>query len=234
MEFCSKNREGFVLREEEERRRRKYCPVTNNLNSRHVVPLGMLAQVKAWTSQNPNRDMKVNSIEIQTQSDTGGSEVLAGPGGLTSTPLEPPGPISLYLWYTDPVYRAGTAPLRRQFSARLFSKLVPVSTRNVRVIAFPALRFMNNYETQQDVACITNQDTHDLDNALCFLLNLQRFVIDEANKKSDFLSRGLMTWNLSNPIGRVAWVQIRCITFPVNDSWIHTYLSVKRVRCRRL
>lgn len=161
----------------------------------------MLAQVKSWTSQNPNRDMKLTSIEIQTQSDTGsGPEVLAGPGGLLSTPLEPPGPISLYLWYTDPVYRAGTLQLRRQILRETLLQIGARVDKECKGHRFCRPRIHEQLAAQQSTHVSPTQDTHDLDNALCFLLNLQKIVIDEANKKLLFYPENLMTWSSSNPI----------------------------------
>jgi hypothetical protein len=171
----------------------------------------MLAQVKSWTSQNPNRDMKVNSIEIQTQSDTGsGPEVLAGPGGLTSTPLEPPGPVSLYHWYTDPVYRAGTASLRRQL---LRESLLEIGFRvnlECKGHRFSRPRIHEQLASQQSTHASPTQDTHDLDNALCFLYDYQKIVIDEANKKLLFYPENLMSWTASKPIW-MCGIGSRCV-----------------------
>ncbi len=161
----------------------------------------MLAQVKTWISQNPSRDTKLSSIEIRTDSDTGnGPEVLAGPGGLLSTPLEPPGPVSLLLWYTDPVYRAGTAPLRRQI---LREKLLEIGARvdkECKGHKFCRPKIHEQLAAQQSTHVSPTQDTHDLDNALCFLFHLQKIVIDEANKRLLFYPDNLATWTSANPI----------------------------------
>jgi hypothetical protein len=161
----------------------------------------MLTQVQSWIAQNPHRDTSVPSIEIQTQSDTGGTaEVVSGPGGLVSTPLEPPGPISLYLWYTDPEYRAGTPPMRRQL---LRETLLTIGARvdaECKGHKFCRPRIHEQLASQQSTHVSPTQDTHDLDKALCFLLNIQKIVVDDANKKLIFYPEDLRTWSSSKPI----------------------------------
>lgn len=160
----------------------------------------MLATVQQWISQNPHRDMKLNSIEIQTESDTGGAEVLAGPGGLLSTPLEPPGPVSLYLWYTDPVYRAGTLTLRKQILRENLLQIGARVDKECKGHKFCRPRIHEQLAAQQSAHISPTQDTHDLDNALCHLFELQKLVIDEANKKLLFYPENLQLWSSSKPI----------------------------------
>ncbi len=160
----------------------------------------MLSTVQQWISHNPTRDTRLSTIEIQTHSDTGGFEVLAGPGGLISTPLEPPGPVSLYLWYTDPVYRAGTLPLRRQILREHLLQIGSRVDKECKGHKFCRPRIHEQLAAQQSAHVSPTQDTHDLDNALCFLMNIQKLVVDEANKKLLFYPENLQLWSSSKPI----------------------------------
>ncbi len=160
----------------------------------------MLSDIQQWISHNPSRDTKLSTIEIQTQSDTGGAEVLAGPGGLISTPLEPPGPVSLYLWYTDPVYRAGTLQIRRQILRETLLTIGARVDKECKGHKFCRPRIHEQLAAQQSTHVSPTQDTHDLDNALCFLFDIQKLVIDEANKKLLFYPENLQTWSSSKPI----------------------------------
>jgi len=53
--------------------------------------------LQSWASQNPHRKRTVLPIEIRILSDTQEGEVRPStlPGGWSSTPLEPPGPVIL-------------------------------------------------------------------------------------------------------------------------------------------
>ena len=57
-------------------------------------------QIKEWITNNPSKNSSVLPIKIQVFSDTDENveAPIVGPGGLTLIPLDPPGPISLYLW----------------------------------------------------------------------------------------------------------------------------------------
>jgi hypothetical protein len=79
-------------------------------------PHAVLRQLQAWVKENPNRKREVIPIEICVVSDTqeGEDAPATVAGGWIPTPLEPPGPLSLYLWKTDPEFRGGTPPVRPQ------------------------------------------------------------------------------------------------------------------------
>jgi len=72
-------------------------------------------QIGSWISQNPNKDISVPFIKIQVISDTceSSENPVVGPGGVSVVPLDPPGPVSLYLWHTNPEYRAGNFQTRK-------------------------------------------------------------------------------------------------------------------------
>jgi hypothetical protein len=75
-----------------------------------------MSKIQTWVKENPNRGRTVAPIEIRVCSDTQEGENEVGPastGGWVPTPLEPPGPVSLWLWKTDPEFRAATAQVRR-------------------------------------------------------------------------------------------------------------------------
>ena len=77
--------------------------------------MDVLKKIQSWATQNPHRTREVIPIEISAVSDTQeGVEAPATlPGGWSPTPLEPPGPVSLYLWKTDPEFRGATPAVRR-------------------------------------------------------------------------------------------------------------------------
>ena len=161
----------------------------------------MLALVQGWSATNPSRNTSVLPIEIRTQSDTSEElQAVNGPGGCVATPLDPPGPVSLLLWYTDPLYRGGTLTLRNTI---LREKLMELGLRvenECKGHRWQRKKILEQLAAQQTAAVSPPQDTHELDDALCFLMNFQKIILDDIHKKVLHFPRDLRTWSAENPV----------------------------------
>lgn len=152
--------------------------------------------------ENPHRKREVIPIEISTVSDTQEGEVpvTAVAGGWVPTPLEPPGPLSLYLWKTDPEFRAGTPPVRRTILRNTILYLTERVENELRGIKWSRKKVLEQLSEQQTSAVSPPMDTHELDNALCFLYGYQKVSVDEANKKVRFFPYDPRTWSSDTPV----------------------------------
>jgi hypothetical protein len=133
--------------------------------------MSMLATVQSWIETNPSRNTSVIPIEIRIISDTSDDyQVINGPGGCVVTPLDPPGPVSFYLWHSDPLYRVGTLKLRKQI---LMEKIVELAKRieeDCRGHRWQRKKILEQLSAQQSAAVSPQQDTPELDEALCFVI----------------------------------------------------------------
>jgi len=162
----------------------------------------MLETLREWVKENPHRKRSVIPIEIQTISDTqeGDEQPASAAVGLTPTPLEPPGPVSLALWKTNPEFRAATAQVRR---AILRETILTLGTRveeELRGIKWSRKKVQEQLAAQQTAAVSPPMDTPELDNALAHLYGYQKVVVDEANKKVRFFPHDPRTWSAEFPI----------------------------------
>ena len=167
----------------------------------------MLEQISSWIAQNKHKNDSVNEIKIKTYSDTCETETnpLVGPGGLGVVPLNPPGPISLILWHKDPEYRAGTFLTRKSI---LREKIVHINERfqnELKGRGWNRIRTIEQLQEQESSAISPPQNTPDLNNALCHILNIQLCEVDEIHKKMFFYPNDLRKWTNENPIYLVSW-----------------------------
>jgi hypothetical protein len=162
----------------------------------------MLADLQNWIQQNPHRGTSVPPIEIQIESDTGGEkkEAISGPGGLVATPIEPPGPVALSLWYTDPLYRAGTYTLRKQILREELMKLGVKIEETCKGRRWNRVKILEQLAAQQTSAVSPQQDTRELDDALCEVLGVQKLIIDDANKKILQFPEDFRRWTNELPV----------------------------------
>ena len=160
----------------------------------------MLQTVLQWIETNPSKDSCVVPIEIRVESDTGISEVVNGPGGLVGTPLEPPGPVSFYLWHTDPLYRAGTYTYRKQILRDTLVELATKVETTCKGHRWSRKKILEQLAAQQTSAASPPQDTHELDEALCFIFGFQKIILDDIHKRVLQFPQDLREWTSENPV----------------------------------
>ena len=165
-------------------------------------PKQVLATLQGWAKENPHRKLTVVPIEISAVSDT--QEGIDAPatvaGGFVPTPLEPPGPLSLYLWKTDPEFRAGTAPVRRTILRDTILNINERVEAELRGARWGRKKIIEQLAAQQTSAVSPPMDTPELDTAMCALYGYQKLVIDEANKKIAFFPADPRLWTAEFPV----------------------------------
>jgi len=141
-------------------------------------------------------------IELCTVSDTQEGEVAPATvaGGWTPTPLEPPGPLSLYLWKTDPEFRGGTPPVRRTILRESILKITARVESELRGIKWHRKKVLEQLAAQQTSAVSPPMDTPELEIGLCALFGYQKISVDEANKKIEFFPKDPRTWSTELPV----------------------------------
>ncbi len=161
----------------------------------------MLDQVLQWTQTNPSRNNQVAPIEIRIKSDTDESAtVINGPGGTVATPLDPPGPVSFYLWHTDAMYRAGTNLLRRQILREAIVDITKKVAEQCKGHRWSKKKVLEQLAAQQSAHVSPPQDTPDLDDALCYVLNFQKIILDDVHKKVYAFPRDWRDWSGEVPV----------------------------------
>jgi len=162
----------------------------------------VLAQLQSWVKENPNRKREVIPIEICTVSDTqeGEDAPATVAGGWIPTPLEPPGPLSLYLWKTDPEFRGGTPPVRRTILRDAILSTTLRVESELRGVKWSRKKVLEQLASQQTSAVSPPMDTPELDTALCTLFGYQKVSVDEANKKIFFFPKDPRTWSTEFPV----------------------------------
>ena len=141
-------------------------------------------------------------IEICAVSDT--QEGVDAPatvaGGWIPTPLEPPGPLSLYLWKTDPEFRGGTPPVRRTILRDAILKITERVETELRGVKWHRKKVLEQLAAQQTSAVSPPMDTPELDTGLCAIFGYQKICLDEANKKIEFFPADPRTWTSELPV----------------------------------
>lgn len=163
--------------------------------------LAVVKQLQGWVKENPHRTRKVIPIEIRVISDTqeGEDAPASAAGGLIPTPLEPPGPVALYLWKTNPEFRAATAAVRRTILRETILELTARVDAELRGVKWSRKKIQEQLAAQQTAAVSPPMDTPELDRGLCELFGYQKIVVDEANKKIRFFPEDPRTWTAENP-----------------------------------
>jgi len=165
-------------------------------------PKAVLVQLQSWVKENPNRKREVIPIELCTVSDTQEGEVAPATvaGGWTPTPLEPPGPLSLYLWKTDPEFRGGTPPVRRTILRDAILSITVRVEAELRGVKWHRKKVLEQLAAQQTSAVSPPMDTPELDTGLCAIFGYQKVCVDEANKKVEFFPADPRTWSTELPV----------------------------------
>lgn len=161
-----------------------------------------LVKIQGWVKENPHRNRKVSPIEIRVDSDTqeGVEAPASAVGGLVPTPLEPPGPVALYLWKTNPEFRGGSAALRRSILRDAIMDITKRVEAELRGVRWSRKKVLEQLAAQQTAAVSPPMDTHELDVGLCALFGYNKVSVDEANKKVRFFPADPRTWSSEHPI----------------------------------
>jgi hypothetical protein len=171
----------------------------------------MLEQVIQWTQTNPSRNNELAPIEIRLKSDTDeNATVINGAGGTVATPLDPPGPVSFYLWHTDPMYRGGTNLLRRQILREALVDYNLKISEGCKGHRWSRKKILEQLSAQQSANVSPPQDTPELDDALCYVLNFQKFILDDVHKKVYQFPKDLRQWSSEVPCWTTA-LGTRCL-----------------------
>lgn len=147
--------------------------------------MDLVSKISSWISQNNTKDMTVSSIKIEVVSDTceSNENPVVGPGGVSVIPLDPPGPVSLYLWHTNPEYRAGSFLNRKRI---LRDYLVVLNERfesELKGRQWNRKRVIEQLQEQDSSAVSPPLYTPELSKAICHVLGFQYVEVDEAHKK---------------------------------------------------
>jgi hypothetical protein len=108
--------------------------------------------------------------------------------------------VSLYLWKTDPEFRAATSQVRRTILRDAILKLTDRVDKELRGVKWSRKKVLEQLAAQQTSAVSPPMDTPELDAALAHLFGYQKVVLDEANKKVHFFPRDPRTWSAELPI----------------------------------
>jgi len=164
--------------------------------------MDVLHKIQSWALENPHRKREVSPIEISVVSDTQEGESVPATlsGGWAPTPLEPPGPVSLYLWKTDPEFRGGTPAVRRTILRDMILKITERADAELRGIKWQRKKILEQVAAQQTAAVSPPMDTHELDAGLCALFGYQKVSVDEANKKVRFFPSDPRSWSAELPV----------------------------------
>jgi hypothetical protein len=163
--------------------------------------MSILDELKALVAQNPNRAAAVDPIQIRVVSDTQeGEDAPTTMCGWVPTPLEPPGPLSLVLWKTNPEYRAGTINIRRDIIRDEIVKVAKRVEAECRGHRWSRKKIQEQLAAQQSADISPPQDTRDLDEALAFLYEVQIVMVDEANKKVRWVPEDPRNWSKERPV----------------------------------
>ena len=161
----------------------------------------MLDALRTLIAKNPTRTQTLDAIQIKVVSDTQeGEDAPATLCGWVPTPIEPPGPLSICLWKTNPEYRAGTLSIRKGIlrdAILTIAKRVEAECRGHR---WSRKKIQEQLAAQQSADVSPPQDTKDLDEALAYLYEVQFVVVDEANKKIRWVPEDPRNWSRERPV----------------------------------
>ena len=167
----------------------------------------MLSNLVTFIKQNPNKDISLEKIFIKVFSDTNENEEtpLVGPGKVGVIPLDPPGPVSLYLWHTNAEYRAGSFQTRKIILREKIVKLNELFQENLKGRQFNRKKAIEQLQEQETSAVSPPQDTPELNKAICYILGIQYCELDEIHKKVFFFPTDIRTWESDKPVYLVSY-----------------------------
>lgn len=159
-------------------------------------------QISSWISQNKNKDISVPFIKIQVVSDTceSSENPVVGPGGVSIIPLDPPGPVSLYLWHTNPEFRAGNFQTRKVILREFIVKLNGQFESELKGRQWNRKRAIEQLQEQDSSAVSPPLNTPELSKGICHVLGFQYIEVDEIHKKLFSYPQDMRLWSKEYPI----------------------------------
>jgi hypothetical protein len=153
-------------------------------------------------SQNAKKNLCLKPILIQFEAeiDEKQSQDGIGPGGLHPIFLDPPGPVSVYLWLTDTLYRGATPQLRRVMLREKIIEITGDVERECRGVKWRRPKVLEQLAAQQSAAVSPPQDTWELDRALAHIFEYQKVLVDEANRTVVFIPDNPAMWVADRPV----------------------------------
>lgn len=162
----------------------------------------MIDTLVDWIETNPNKNATLANITIKVFSDTNDDDVtpLLGPGSVGIVPLDPPGPIALYLWHTNPEYRAGNFITRKVILREHIIKLNERFDQELKGRTWNRKKVIEQLQQQESSAVSPPQKSPELNKAICYVMGFQYAEVDEIHKKVYVYPSDLRTWSNELPI----------------------------------
>ena len=134
--------------------------------------------------QNQNKKVTLDPINIVPISDNDetSSNFVEGPGGVSIIPLNPPGPVSLYLWHTDVEYRAGTFNVRKDILRNTLTTLHERFQTELKGRSANRVKSIEQLQQQDTSAVSPPMNTPDLNRAMNTVLGIQIIEVDDIHK----------------------------------------------------
>lgn len=179
--------------------------------------------------KNPFKNLTLEVIRMPGESDSSlADESTETQYGVNWARLQPPGPLSLFLWSTNAIYRAGTETLRRnmlnekivELQERVQNGEIPSSRKFTKAKLCDALGISIENASEENFEC--------LEKVISTLGNVQWIRIHENEKKITCIPDDLRLWDIEKPI---LWVRERyrsagelpnktTFTFPKLSKWM--------------
>jgi hypothetical protein len=177
----------------------------------------MISKLISIIEKNKNKDLSIDPIRIKLISDTNEFEPLpaVGPGGVGVVPLDPPGPVSLYLWHTNCEYRAGSFLTRKAILRETIIKLHELFESELKGRQWNRKKAIEQLEEQDSSAVSPNQHTPELSKGICYVFGFQYAQVDEIHKKISWYPSDIRTWTKEKPIYLVS---LGCRSIYVKDN----------------
>lgn len=167
---------------------------------------------------NPNKNNTLPPIEIKIRSDTQeGENVPKTLCGWIPTPMEPPGPLAVILWKTNPEFRAGTPSIKKTILRETILKLLERIDKELKGQVWSKKRVIEQLNQQQSADISPPQNTKELDKALAHLYEIQLVIIDEANKKIQWIPEDIRQWTPDRPVWGIS-LGARAIFHNINET----------------
>lgn len=162
----------------------------------------MIETLMKWIDENPNKDISVEPIKIKIISDSNEASPMPeiGPGKVSIIPLDPPGPVSLYLWHTNPEYRAGNFLTRKTILRETLIVLHEKFEKELKGRTWNRKKAIEQLESLDTAAVSPQQSLPDLSKALCYVLGFQYAEVDENLKRILTYPTDIRTWSKEYPI----------------------------------
>ena len=133
---------------------------------------------------NQNKKITIDPILIVPISDNDESapSLVEGPGGVSVIPLNPPGPVSLYLWHTNAEYRAGNFNVRKDILRSMLTTLHEKFQSELKGRSSNRTKSIEQLEQQDTGAVSPPMNTPDLNRGLNSVLGIQIIEVDDIHK----------------------------------------------------